>query len=656
MTNKNNLFSDNKLLIALIAILLILSAILAVLIYKTCKSKNIVKPREDSIPDNTPDNTQPCKTKSRKTKHDHPSTEKSNVMDYALNNIQLENHLDNKTIRYDALSKQSGNASAPNESELGKFRNSIFLQFNNRNNRMLMTEEVKTVISFLNPHYEQIEIGAVDVARRIEELEVIESNDKTKKQNINERITARNQEWESQCKKINEENNAEKQRIDELNKSESDKIAKANASLIQNYKKNNPHLFQQNQSVAQAQQPAQSKQQKRLPKTGWEKFLNLFGLFNPKEESNNKNVPMQVIQTQSNFDLTKIPGYQTFIQQEPNLKSLPEKPSDEESPAILGNQLQGQYILHKKIYECIQESKESNFVVRVPGHYYHVRVERKSKNNTNDKEVNIVIADSAGNGQAITNHIQDIKNNGIKFVDYSKGYFNRDENNNVIGDMQYPEVILFNNQIKIYITQDQNKATQSGGYECGLFSIYNGNKEFFNDIGLNFAKKASYPDFNEKLHGVVYLLFRASLIYGYFESNVLWNLKARNQNFNENQFYVEILNEAKELCKTFLKSIGDSKARNGGELSVDRYNKELIRFDETFFNKVREKAIEKVTEFENTLDQNASQDKRDFVANSKNVLKNAAANNQIYDATPVQPNVVAVDVEQHTQSTMTPVG
>jgi hypothetical protein len=49
------------------------------------------------------------------------------------------------------------------------------------------------------------------------------------------------------------------------------------------------------------------------------------------------------------------------------------------------------------------------------------------------------------------------------------------------------------------------------------------------------------------------------------------------------------LNEAKELCKTFLKSIGDSKARNGGELSVDRYNKELIRFDETFFNKVREK-------------------------------------------------------------------
>jgi hypothetical protein len=592
----------DKLIIGLLSILLIaLSAILIVLIYKIFHKKNEIEPLNES------DKNLEEKKSHNKEKKINPAIEASEVMNYVLRNINLNKHCSNNSTRYIYLSNQIANIFNLEESEYGNFRKSIYFSSIAKNSRMLMTEEVKTIASFIDQGYEQIEIGSVDVVRKIADLDIIEKNGKTKKQNYEEKIKNQNEAWKQEYKRIKKENNDEQKKIDKENKELEQRINSENAKLIENYKKNNLQIFQEENgdqilNESQIQNKTKKVFQQRSPKTIWEKFLNVFGLFNSSIEikDENMNLKPQNIKNknnndENNIDFAKIPGYVIFTPKTANLTALPEKPSDENSPLLLGNQLQGQYILHKRIYECIKDGKESKLVIRVPGHYYHIKIERKDQSNLGNKEVNVIISDSGDQGQLIQNHIEDIRKNGIQFIDYSKGYFDRDINGNVIGDMKYPEITLDNNQIAINIIQD-SCAKQNGGYECGLFSIYNGNKELFNEVGVNFETKTSYNDFNQKLHSTIYLLFRASLIYGYFESNILWNLKNKNSDLNLNEFHEEILNETKNLCKNFIENINTKKP------TIDEWNNGLIQFDEAFFNMVKNKINEKFKENIEKLD------------------------------------------------------
>ena len=371
------------------------------------------------------------------------------------------------------------------------------------------------------------------------------------------------------------------------------KIDSKNNKLIEKYKISNPKFFQTKQMEKQDKEQSVKKKLSL-----WDKFLILFNLKEIKVSPQN-NIEKQQLK-QKEIDITKIPGYQKFIPKSPNLQSLPEKPTDENSPLLLGNQLQGQYILQKKIYECINDGLKSKLVIRVPGHYFHIKIERANED-SNDKSINVIIADSAGSGSRIQNHIQYILENGLDFIDGEERYTDgeRDSTGAEFIKFRQKNIKLSKEQIKINIIQDEKKARQGGGYECGLFSIYNGNREFFNEMGVDHTKM-SKNDFNKKLHLAIYALHRASLIYGYFETTIIWDLEASNVDFDAESIHQEILNETKAICTTFLENFEKYKE---GELTHEKYNEELEKFDKNFYDATKQKIQSKLVEIPN-LDEN----------------------------------------------------
>ena len=581
MSNKPQSINENTLMLVLLILISILFIILVVLVCKIIQDwlrdkDNNIKDENDQILINQ-------------------EIEKSDVLQYTLNFLDSENGLKkhhlNQSTRYIYLSNQIANHFNKDESESSKFRDSIYLACSNKNSRMLMTEEVKTIASFIDEKYEQIEIGSTNIAEQIKEFE----NNQAAKDRINKKIALDNQTWKNQCEKIKQQNKNEESRINKLNEENKNKIDATNNQLIKNYKISNPEFFQINQTE---EKKDDARKDIRSKLSLWNKFLILLKLNKVKvsPEENIENQPLK----QKEIDITKIPGYQKFIPQSPNLQSLPEKPTDEGSPALLGNQLQGQYILQKKIYECINDGLKSKLVIRVPGHYFHIKIERANED-SNDKSINVIIADSAGSGSRIQNHIQYILKNGLDFIDGEERYTDgeRDSTGEEFIKFRQKNIKLSKEQIKINIIQDEKKAMQGGGYECGLFSIYNGNREFFNEMGVDHTKM-SKNDFNKKLHLAIYALHRASLIYGYFETAIVWDLEASNVGFNAESLHQEILNETKAICKTFLENFEKYKE---GELTPEKYNEELEKFDKNFYSATKQKIQSKLVEITN-LDEN----------------------------------------------------
>ena len=76
-----------------------------------------------------------------------------------------------------------------------------------------MTEEVKTIASFIDEKYEQIEIGSTNIAEQITKFE----NNQAEKDMTNKKIASDNQTWKNQCEEIKRRNKNEENRTNKLN-------------------------------------------------------------------------------------------------------------------------------------------------------------------------------------------------------------------------------------------------------------------------------------------------------------------------------------------------------------------------------------------------------------------------------------------------------
>jgi hypothetical protein len=118
---------------------------------------------------------------------------------------------------------------------------------------------------------------------------------------------------------------------------------------------------------------------------------------------------------------------------------------------------------------------------------------------------------------------------------------------------------LQNNQKEILITNNTKSAKQGLTTFCTQYTFYNTNKEFFNDIGVNYNNKSSRKNFNGRLNLSLYVL--SELIENSNSQYNLEKLKKNSENYQKfkkefNNFLDEALPKSKKINKNnFIKAL-----------------------------------------------------------------------------------------------------